>query len=422
MLDEPDDEVRWTAGGGRIPKRADVVVTGMGATTPLGGDVPSTWSALLAGESGISELETAWANQLPVRIAGILRKDPADVVDRIQRRRLDRSQEAALIAAREAWADAGAPDVDPVRLAVVVGTGVGGALTMLDQDDRLEELGPRLLSPFTIPRLMPNGAAAVVSLELGARAGTHAPTSACASGAEALAVGAMLIRAGRADVVVAGGTDACLHPLSIGGFARMGALSTRNDTPETASRPFDRDRDGFVMAEGAGIVVLERADFAAARGVRPRALLVGTGVTSDAYDMTTPDADGQVRAIDQALRDADLTTGDITHINAHATGTPTGDVTEAEALRRAVGTHPLVTATKSSTGHLLGAAGAVEAIFTVLTLEHGLIPAIRNLAEPAPGVELDLVTDDPRPASPTAALSTSFGFGGHNVVLSFTKP
>ncbi|MGW2642938.1 beta-ketoacyl-[acyl-carrier-protein] synthase family protein [Streptomyces sp. NPDC001348] len=399
----------------------DVVVTGMGATTPLGGDVPSTWSALLAGESGISKLDTPWADRLPVRIAGVLRKDPVDVVDRVQRRRLDRSQAAALIAAREAWADAGSPDVDPLRLAVVVGTGVGGALTMLDQNDRLEELGPRLLSPFSIQRLMPNGAAAVVSLELGARAGTHAPTSACASGAEALAVGAMLIRAGRADVVVAGGTDACLHPLSIGGFARMGALSTRNDTPELASRPFDKDRDGFVMAEGAGVLVLERAEFAAARGVRPRALLAGAGVTSDAYDMTAPHAEGQIRAIEEALRDADLAPEDITHVNAHATGTHTGDIAEADALRRAVGTHPLVTATKSATGHLLGAAGAVEAVFTVLSLEHAVIPAIRNLGEAAPDIDLDLVSGQSRQAAPAAALSTSFGFGGHNVVLSFAK-
>ncbi|MFD7165291.1 beta-ketoacyl-[acyl-carrier-protein] synthase family protein [Streptomyces violascens] len=406
---------------GRTPKRTDVAVTGIGATTPLGGDAPSTWSALLAGESGISQLETPWADRLPVRIAGVLRKDPADVLDRVQRRRLDRSQEVALVAAREAWADAGSPDVDPVRLAVVMGTAIGGALTMLDQDDRLEELGPRLLSPFTIPRLMPNGAAAVVSLELGARAGTHAPSSACAAGAEALAVGALLIRAGRADVVVAGGTDACLHPLSLGGFARMGALSTRNDTPEQASRPFDKDRDGFVMAEGAGVLVLERAEFAAARGARPRALLAGAGITSDAYDMTTPHAEGQIRAIEEALRDADLTPEDIAHVNAHATGTPTGDNTEAEALRRAIGTHPLVTATKSSTGHLLGAAGAVEAVFTVLTLQQAVIPAIRNLSEAAPEVGLDLVTGQARRAASAAALSTSFGFGGHNVVLSFTK-
>ncbi|MFC9066647.1 MULTISPECIES: beta-ketoacyl-[acyl-carrier-protein] synthase family protein [Streptomyces] len=402
--------------------RPEVVVTGMGATTPLGGDVPTSWSALLAGESGVTALEDPWAGQLPVRIAGVLRKDPAEIVDRVQRRRLDRSQEAALVAAREAWSDAGAPEVDPERLAVVVGTGIGGALTMLDQDDRLEELGPRLLSPFTIPRLMPNGAAAVVSLELGARAGTHAPTSACASGAEALAVGAALIRSGRADVVVAGGTDACLHPLSIGGFARMGALSTRNDTPELASRPFDRDRDGFVMAEGAGLLVLERAEFARARAARPYAVLAGAGVTSDAHDMTTPDTRGQVRALTEALRDADLTPADIGHVNAHATGTPAGDITEARGIAQAVGTHPAVTATKSATGHLLGAAGAVEAVFTVLTLRHALIPATRNLTVTAPEVELDLVTGEPRAVPVTAALSTSFGFGGHNVVLTFRSP
>ncbi|RKN12865.1 beta-ketoacyl-[acyl-carrier-protein] synthase family protein [Streptomyces radicis] len=413
-MDRRDDS---PARGRHVRGRPDVVVTGMGATTPLGGDVPTSWSALLAGESGVTELETPWAEQLPVRIAGTLCKDPAAIIDRVQRRRLDRSQETALVAAREAWADAGAPAVEPERLAVVVGTGIGGALTMLDQDDRLEAHGPRMLSPFTVPRLMPNAAAAVVSIELGARAGTHAPTSACASGAEALAVGAMLIRAGRADVVVAGGTDACLHPLSIGGFARMGALSTRNDAPEQASRPFDRDRDGFVMAEGAGVVVLERDDFARARGAREYAVLAGASVTSDATDMTTPDAEGQVRAIDQALADADLVPADISYVNAHATGTPAGDITEARALRRAMGNGPAVTATKASTGHLLGAAGAVEAIFTVLSLRDSLIPATRNLAEPAPEVELDLVTDRPRSASPAAALSTSFGFGGHNVVL-----
>lgn len=399
----------------------DVLVTGMGATTPLGGDVRGTWEGLLAGRSGISPITAPWVTGLPVHIAGSMREDPYAEVDRVQRRRLDRSQAAALVAAREAWSDAGPPEVEPERLAVVVGTGIGGALTILDQHDRMGERGQRSVSPYTVPRLMPNGASAVVSLLLGARAGTHAPTSACASGAEAIAVGALLIRAGRADVVMAGGTDACIHPLSLGAFAQMRALSLRNDAPDRASRPFDRRRDGFVMSEGAGMVVLERADFARARGARVHAALAGAGVTSDAHDITLPDAAGQVRAIEEALRDAGLTGDDIAHVNAHATGTPQGDVAEARAVKAAVGDHPVVTAPKSATGHLLGASGAVEAILTVLALKESLVPPVRNLEEIEDGVELDLVTGLPRVIKAKAALSTSFGFGGHNVVLTFTR-
>lgn len=398
-----------------------VLVTGMGATTPLGADVPGTWEALLAGRSGISPITAPWATRLPVRIAGSMYRDPYAEVERVQQRRLDRSQVAALVAAKEAWSDAGLPEVEPERLAVVVGTGIGGALTILDQHDRMRERGQRSLSPYTVPRLMPNGASAVVSLLLGARAGTHAPTSACASGAEAIAVGALLIRAGRADVVVAGGTDACLHPLSLGAFAQMRALSLRNDAPELASRPFDSRRDGFVMSEGAGMVVLERADFARTRGARVHAVLRGAGVTSDAHDITLPDSTGQVRAIEQALHDAGLTGSDIGHVNAHATGTPQGDVAESRAVLTAVGGHPVVTAAKSATGHLLGASGAVEAILTVLALTNSLVPAVRNLEEVGDGIELDLVRGLPRKADATAALSTSFGFGGHNVVLAFTR-
>ncbi|TXS47663.1 beta-ketoacyl-[acyl-carrier-protein] synthase family protein [Streptomyces sp. or43] len=393
----------------------------MGATTPLGADVAATWEALLAGRSGIAPIDAPWAGRLPVRIAGAMYRDPYDEVERVQRRRLDRSQAAALVAAGEAWADAGPPQVEPERLAVVVGTGIGGALTMLDQYDAMNERGRRAVSPYTVPRLMPNGASAVVSLMLGARAGTHAPTSACASGAEAIAVGALLIRAGRADVVVAGGTDACLHPLSLGAFAQMRALSLRNDAPEQASRPFERRRDGFVMSEGAGMVVLERAAFARSRGARVHAALAGAGVTSDAHDITLPDAEGQVRAIEEALRDAGLSGGDIGHVNAHATGTPQGDVAESRALMSAVGGHPVVTAAKSSTGHLLGASGAVEAILTVQSLKESVVPPVRNLEEIGDGIELDLVRGLPRKADAEAALSTSFGFGGHNIVLAFTR-
>ncbi|MGW0605923.1 beta-ketoacyl-[acyl-carrier-protein] synthase family protein [Streptomyces sp. NPDC002640] len=419
MPHSPDDLAPFQ---GRPPAhRDDVLVTGLGVTTPLGGDVDRTWKGLLAGNSGITTLVEPWAARLPVRIAGRMAEDPYERLAHVQRRRLDRSQAAALVAAEEAWSDAGRPGTDPERLAVVVGTGIGGALTMLDQHMLLENRGQRALSPFTIPRLMPNGGAAAVGLMLGARAGTHAPTSACASGAEAVAVGAMLIRSGRADVVVAGGTDACLHPLSLGAFAQMRALSLRNDEPDRASRPFDRQRAGFVMSEGAGMVVLERAEFARARRARAHAVLAGAGVTSDAHDMTRPDSLGQMRAIDQALVDAGLSGREIGHVNAHATGTPQGDVTEARAVRAAVGSHPVVTAPKSATGHLLGASGAVEAVFTVLALRDSVVPPVRNLDQVAEDVDLDLVTGAPRTVKATAALSTSFGFGGHNVVLAFTQ-
>jgi 3-oxoacyl-[acyl-carrier-protein] synthase II len=399
----------------------DIVVTGMGATTPLGGDVADTWRNLLAGRSGVTEMREEWAQNLSVRIAGRLAVDPVEVLTRKELRRLDRSQQVALIAAREAWQDAGTPQVDGDRIAVVVGTGVGGASTMLDQDDLLEERGVHSVSPFTIPMLMPNGPAAAVGLFVGARAGTHAPVSACASGAEAIAVGLAIIRSGRADIVVAGGTDACIRPLSISGFARIGALSTRNQDPAGASRPFDQERDGFVMGEGAGILVLETADSARARGVRPIVTLAGAGITSDAYHMTAPDQSGQVRAIRQALTVADLLPTDIPHVNAHATGTPTGDLVECQAIATAIGNHPVLTAVKSLTGHLLGGAGAVGAIVTALTVREGIIPATANLQTLDPDIKLDIVVGRPRIMEVPAALSNAFGFGGHNVVLAFTR-
>ena len=257
--------------------RIDVVVTGLGATTPLGGDVASTWDAMLAGRSGVSALTQEWAGQLPVRIAAQLAVDPAGLLDRVKLRRLDRSEAIAIIAAQQAWADAGLADSgpDPDRLGVSVGSGIGGALTLLAQDDILEASGPRRVSPHTIPMLMPNGPAAWVGLELGARAGVHSVASACATGAEAIALGMDMIRAGRADVVVAGGTEAVIHQLPIAGFSSMRAMSTRNDEPERASRPWDKGRDGFVLGEGAGILVLERAEHAAARGARVYACALG---------------------------------------------------------------------------------------------------------------------------------------------------
>ena len=400
----------------------EVVITGLGATTPLGGDVPSMWAALLAGESGVSTLTESWASELPTRIAARLKVEPTQVLERVEARRLDRVQQAAMVAAREAWADAGRPEMDPERLAIAVGSGIGGALTLLDQHEVLSQRGPRRVSPLLVPMLMPNGPAAAVGLELGARGRVHAPVSACASGSEALALGLDLIRAGRADVVVAGGSEACVHPLPMAGFAQMRALSSQNDQPDRASRPFDKGRDGFVLGEGAGIMVLERADHARARGAQVYGVLAGAGLTADGYHITAPDPDGAqaARAIRLALADSGLSAADIVHVNAHATATPVGDVAEAQAIRSALGDHPVLTATKSMTGHLLGAAGAVEAITTVLTIKYGVIPMTRNLENLDDEIQLDVVRGEPRRQPLTAALNDSFGFGGHNVALAFT--
>src|SRR4051812_24986662 len=404
----------------------DVVVTGLGATTPLGGDVASTWDAMLAGRSGVSALTQEWAANLPVRIAAPLKVDPAEVIDRVKLRRLDRSEAIALIAAHQAWADAGLVDsgLDPERLAVSFGSGIGGATTLLNQDDILEQSGPRRVSPHTIPMLMPNGPAAWVGLELGAQGGVHSMASACATGAEAISLGLDIIRSGRADVVMAGGTEAVIHPLPIAGFSSMRAMSTRNDEPEKASRPWDKSRDGFVLGEGSGAVVLERADHAAARGARVYARLAGAGITSDGYDMVQPHPEGLggIRAMRRALRDAGLTGADIKHVNAHATSTPVGDMTEIHGVRVAIGEHPVLTSTKSMSGHLLGAAGALESIAAILAIRDGVVPPTINLDDPDDRLDLDVAAHKPRQLDIPAAMNNSFGFGGHNVALIFTRP
>jgi 3-oxoacyl-[acyl-carrier-protein] synthase II len=405
----------------------DVVVTGLGATTPLGGDVASTWDALLAGRSGVSRITDDWIKDYPAQLVARLATDPVDQIDRVRARRLDRSQQVAVIAAEEAWRDSGAGDagIDPLRIAVVIGTGIGGALTLLGQDDVLEEKGPKRVSPFTIPMLMPNGPAAAVGLAIGAKGGVHAPVSACASGAEAIRWGLDLLRFDRADVVLVGGTEACVHPLPMAGFAAMRAMSTRNDEPERASRPFDKARDGFVLGEGAACIVLERADAAKARGARIHARLAGAAGTADGYDLVAPhpEGEGAARAISAALRDAGLAPADIQHVNAHATSTPVGDTAEAAAIRSALGDHVMVSATKSQTGHLLGAAGALESVFTILALREQVVPATANLENPdddAAVQALDIVRDEPRRTKLTAAVNDSFGFGGHNIALVFT--
>jgi len=401
-----------------------VVVTGVGATTPLGGDVASTWEALLGGKSGVRLLADDWAETLPVRIAAPVAVDPSAVLERVEARTLDRSQQLALVAAREAWRDAGAPDVEPERLAVVLASGIGGVLTLLSAYDVLKERGARRVSPHTVPMLMPNGPAAAVGLELKARGGVHTPVSACASGAEAVALGLDLLRLDRADVVVVGGTEASIHPLPMAGFAAMRALSSRHDDPQAASRPYDKARDGFVLGEGAGVLVLERVTSAKARGARLYAEVAGAGITSDAFHVAAPDpvGAGAARAMSMALKDGELTPAEVVHINAHATSTPVGDLAESGAIRTAMGgaaDGAAVSATKSQTGHLLGAAGAVEAIFSILALHHHLAPLTRNLDDPDDDIALDVVRLDHRPLRDGAALSNSFGFGGHNVALAF---
>ena len=403
-----------------------VVVTGMGATTPLGGDASSTWKGLLAGHSGTKRLDADWAADLPVRIAAPAAVEPLDVLDRVEARTLDRSQQFALVAAREAWRDAGlgATDVDPERLAVSVASGIGGVLTLLAQYDVLRERGARRVSPHTVPMLMPNGPAATVGLELVARAGVHTTVSACASGAEAIALALDLLRAGRADVVVAGGTEAAIHALPIAGFASMRALSMREDTPEAASRPYDKARDGFVLGEGAAVLVLETEEHARSRGARVYAELAGAGISADAHHVAAPEPTGAgaARALQLAVRDAGVTPSEVVHVNAHATSTPLGDIAESLALRTALGDAldgVSVTATKSCTGHLLGAAGALEAAVTVLSLHHHVVPPTRNLDDPDDEIDLDVVRMAPRPLGDGIALSNSFGFGGHNVTLAF---
>lgn len=419
-----------------------VVVTGLGATTPVGGDVASTWSALLAGTSGARALTEEWAAQLSVTFAARIAVEPLEVMPKVEARRLDRSGQFAMIAAREAWLDAGyaakntapedAPDalvVDPVRLGVVIASGIGGVTTLLDAWDIFNDKGPRRVGPLTVPMLMPNSPAANVGIELGARAGVHTPVSACASGAEAVAYGLEMIRSGRADVVVCGGTEAAIHPLPMAAFANMMAMSKRNDEPQRASRPYDKGRDGFVMGEGAGVLVLESAEHAAARGARVYAEVAGAGLSSDGHHIAQPEPTGRdiARAMALALEDGGLAPEEIVHVNAHGTSTPAGDVTELRAIRATLGDAAAdkvtVTSTKSMTGHLLGGTGAVESVATVLALYHRTAPPTINVDDLDDEVDLDIIRGEPRtlPDGDIAALNNSFGFGGHNVVVAFRR-
>ncbi|MDO5080341.1 beta-ketoacyl-[acyl-carrier-protein] synthase family protein [Buchananella hordeovulneris] len=405
----------------------EVVVTGLGTFNPLGGDVPSTWQEALAGRSAVKTIEADWIAEyeIPVDFAAQVAVDPAEVLSAKELSRTDPVARYALISAKEAWQDAGQPAVEGERLGVVIGTGIGGVHTILGAWDAIRAGGARRAKPLTVPLLMGNSPAATISVAFGAKAGAHAPVSACASGAEAIAYGAQMIRSGRADVVICGGSEAAVHPLPLAAFARMRALSTRTDDPATACRPYDTTRDGFVLGEGAGVLVLESAEHAARRGARVHARLLGVGMTADAFDIAPPDPTGagQERAMRIALEDAGLDGAAIDHVNAHATSTPAGDVVEAHAIAR-VAPRAAVSATKSASGHLLGGAGAFEAVLTVLAVRERLAPPTINVTEPEEDLRIDLVRDEPRPLAaqgPVAAINNSFGFGGHNVALVFAS-
>ena len=412
--------------------RETVVVTGLGATTPLGGDVGSTWPAMLAGTSGVRRLTEPWVDSLPVKIAAPAVMDPAPAIGKSQARKMDRCEQFALVAAREAWADAGSPQVDPYRLGVSVTSGIGGISSTLNAYDVLRDRGWQRISPFSVPMLMPNGAAGWISIEFAARAGAHARVSACASGAESIGYGIDMIRWGRADVVIAGGAEAAIMALNIGAFTVMRAMSTRNDAPERASRPFDKGRDGFVLGEGAGMLILESLAHAQARNARIYAVAAGAGYSSDAHHIThgPPDGAGIRFAIKSALRDSGVSSAQVAHVNAHATSTPDGDLPESRAIADTLGAAadggPVVSATKSMTGHLLGGAGAIASVAAVLALRDRVAPPTINLENLDDGVTVD-VACRARPLRPTAdgspmaALANAFGFGGHNVSLAFTE-
>ena len=402
-----------------------IVVTGIGASTPLGGTAQDTWTALLAGESGANTLTHEWVSQydLPVTFAMEAKVRPEEVLERVETKRLDPSSQFALIAAREAWADAGAPDIDRTRLGVDFSTGIGGLWTLLDAWDTLREKGPRRVLPMTVPMLMPNAASAAVSMDLDARAFARTDVSACASSTEAIANAYDHLQQGLADIVIAGGTESCIHAITIASFASMQALSKRNDDPRAASRPYDVNRDGFVMGEGAGVLVLETLEHAQARGAKIYAEIAGGGVTSDSYHITAPDPEGRgaARAVFAALEQAGATPDEVTHINAHATSTPVGDIAEYKALVAVFGdrVHEIpVSATKGAHGHLLGGTGALEAIITVLAVQSRTAPPTINLDDQDPEIPL-LVPTAPHALGdgPQLAISNSFGFGGHNAVI-----
>ncbi|MCP2321410.1 beta-ketoacyl ACP synthase [Nocardia amikacinitolerans] len=400
-----------------------VVVTAVAATTSIAGDIDATWKGLLNGASGIDVLDEPFVDEfdLPVRVGGQLKVKPESLLTRVEMRRLAYIERMATVLGREVWKNAGSPDVDKERLAVAIGTGIGGVDAIIDTREALKDGGYRKVSPLAVQMIMPNGPSAVVGLELGARAGVVTPVSACSSGSEAIAKAWQMIVWGDADIVVAGGVEGQITAVPIAAFSMMRAMSTRNDDPKAASRPFDKDRDGFVFGEAGALMVLETEEHAKARGATILARLLGVGITSDGFHLVAPDPEGAgaARAMARAIETAGLTSADITHVNAHATATPIGDIAEARAIRTAVGNHPSVYAPKSALGHSIGAVGALESVLTVLSIRDEMIPPTLNLEHQDPQVDLDIVKGEPRRGRIDYAINNSFGFGGHNVALTF---
>jgi 3-oxoacyl-[acyl-carrier-protein] synthase II len=407
-----------------------VVVTGMGAITPVGNDVASTWRAIVDGTSGAAPITKFDAAKFPVRFACEVKNfDPLAYMDRKEAKRADAYTQYAVASAVQAMADAGLNDlgdIDPDRVGVILGSGIGGLRSFEEQHDVYRERGASKISPFFIPMFIADIAAGIVSMRFNAKGPNYATVSACATGAHAIGDAYRTIQYGDADVMITGGTEATVTPMAIGGFANMKALSERNESPETASRPFDATRDGFVMGEGSGVIVIEELEHARARGANIVAEIVGYGASGDAYHLTAPapEGEGAQRAMRRAMRDAQLAPADVDYINAHGTSTPANDLNETKAIKAVFGEHANavnVSSTKSMTGHMLGAAGAVECIIGALSVRDCVIPPTINYTTPDPDLDLDFTPNKAVRRPVRAVLSNSFGFGGHNVTLAIKR-
>lgn len=405
-----------------------VVITGLGVMSALGRDLETFWGNLLSGKSGVSAIESFDVSEYPTRIAAEIKDfNPEDYMDKKEARRMDRFVQFAVAATMTALKDAGLnvkEDTDPERVGVYVGSGIGGLSTWEEQHKILLEKGPKRVSPFFIPMMIANMASGQISMITGAKGPNSTAVTACATGTHSIGDAFKTILHGDADVMICGGAEATISPTGVAGFCALRAMSTRNEEPEKASRPFDTDRDGFVMGEGAGILILESLEHAQKRGARIYGEVIGYGMSGDAHHMTDPDPDGAARCMVKAVKDAGIPFEAIDYINAHGTSTPIGDKSETTAIKQAFGEHAYklaVSSTKSMTGHLLGAAGGVEALICALALKHGMIPATINLDNQDPECDLDYVPNTPRPFDLRIVMSNSFGFGGHNATVILKK-
>ncbi|URJ62150.3 beta-ketoacyl-ACP synthase II [Paenibacillus polymyxa] len=405
-----------------------VVITGMGVITSLGQDLNTLWDNLMAGKSGVSEIEAFDTSEYTTKIAASIKDfNPEDYIERKDARKMDRFVQFAVAASKLALEDSGlviGENADAERVGVSVGSGIGGLGTWEDQHNALIEKGPKRVSPFFIPMMIANMGSGQVSISLGAKGPNTSPVTACATGSHAIGDSFRMIQRGDADAMICGGAEATIRPIGMAGFCSMRAMSTRNDEPQKASRPFDIERDGFVMGEGSGVLILESLDHALKRGARIYGEVIGYGLSGDAHHMTEPDPEGAARCIRMAIRDAGLNPEEIDYINAHGTSTPVGDKSETEAVKKTLGEHAYkvaISSTKSMTGHLLGAAGGVEAVICGLALQHQTIPPTINLDNQDPACDLDYVPNKPRKAELNVVMSNSFGFGGHNATVILKK-